>query len=171
MQILSRDAVRVAELEAIYSANSDRADLAREAVHALGVLDSVYAWRALWLLRRAAVDETISSSLLARVVEGVGGCEHWAARLVACQLFAAAPCPATAREELFPFLQRCLTDRRVIIRAWALTALLHFVHDRRYCGAVGRALRQARRDPAKAMQARLRRIAAQRGGRPDRREL
>jgi len=78
--------------------------------------------------------------------------------VMVCQLFSRCACPVSRREDVFPFLQDCLHDRRVIVRAWALTALWQFRDDQRFRAKILAARREAEEDAGKAMVARLRRL-------------
>ena len=157
-KILERDDTKVAVLEQLYQENRARARFVPEVVSLLEQLDDAIAWRALWLLHRAAEDGPIPEAELVRVAEMAGAFNHWAWRLLLCQLFGTLACPPRAREELFPFLQDCFSDRRVIVRAWALSAMWFFRHEPEFKGSISRCLRVAQRDPGKAMQARLRQL-------------
>lgn len=162
IESLGREHLPVAALRAIHAQWRARPEFASQLISALGQLDPAVACRAVWLLRRQAAESPLRESELARIVELVDGSEHWIYRLTLCQLFAATGCPPASRDDLFPFLQRCFADRRVIIRAWALTAMLRFRDDPAYRRAIRQCERQAQRDPGKAMQARLRQLALNR---------
>jgi hypothetical protein len=158
--LLSPEA-KVHDLERLYSSERHRAEFLEHAVRLIEVMEAEDAWRVLWLLRRAAEDGELPQRDLGRVLQNLGLTRHWTWRLVACQLLAAVDCPRAEREYVADFLFECFEDRRVIVRAWALSAL--------WRGWAGEertrdCMKTARRDPAKAMQARLRQL-----GRPERR--
>ncbi len=166
--ILLSSETKVNDLERLYSVDRHRQGFLEQAVKLTEVMEEEQAWRALWLLRRAAEDGALPQRDLIRVVENLGLTRHWTWRLVACQLLAAVDCPRAERDSVADFLSECFEDRRVIVRAWALSALCRgWSEDER----TKRCMAAARRDPAKAMQARLRhlgrpglRSARKRGG-------
>lgn len=148
----------VAGLYDIYVSLRPHPEFAADCVWALRQLDAEKAWRAAWLLKRLAQDGRLSDAELGAIAELSEEVNHWLARLMLCQLFAAAGCPDTFRGSLYPYLRECAGDQRVIVRAWAITALLRFrtVPGRR--AEVDSLLRAARLEPSKAMRARLRRL-------------
>lgn len=157
---LSKERVSVATLQHLYAACADAPNFSRELMSSLDVLDDDQLWRALWLLRQLAEDGRLGDAPLARLSSQADGFRHWAARLILCQLYAVVRCPPESRDAVYAFLRECFSDRRVITRAWALTALQPFRTDSRYRPEITAMLRKARQDPGKAMQARLRQLAA-----------
>jgi hypothetical protein len=157
---LGREGVNVAALARLQAHSGAKPGFVSEVITVLGQLDPEVAYRAVWLLRKAAAESRLDERDWARIAELVDASDHWIYRLTLCQLFAEAACLPALRAQVFPFLQRCFTDRRVIIRAWALSAMLRFRDDPVYRLAIQRTLRIAQRDPAKSMQARLRRLQA-----------
>lgn len=159
--LLGQDGISTAAIEALYLAQRDNPRLARDLVAAARELDPEYAWRPVWMLLKLARERgQIHPAVLcdlARVAEEI---THWVGRLTLCQVFGHCACPAEAREVLYPVLEDCFSDRRVIIRAWALSALYSFRDDDRFRDDVQRMILVARRDPAPSMQARLRKLSA-----------
>lgn len=158
LEYLARERVTAAALESVYGQSGARPEFVPGLIAVLGQLDPNVAYRAVCLLRRAAAESPLREDDWRRIAELVDGSEHWLYRLTMCQLFAEAACPPALREQVFPFLQRCFADRRVIVRAWALTAMARFRDDPAYRQEIQRLWRTAKRDPRKSMQARLRRI-------------
>lgn len=156
---LGRERLSIAALARLHARSGTQPGFVAAAISALGQLDSEIAYQAVWLLRKAAAESRLSEADLARIVELVDASPHWIYRLTMCQLFAETGCPAALRDQLFPFLRQCFTDRRVIIRAWALTAMMWFADDPAYRREIRQNLRTAGRDSAKSMQARLRDLA------------
>jgi hypothetical protein len=161
--LLDRERMSVAGLERIYLTLAREPGFLSAALRALRELDESRAYRASWLLGRFARDQALDEMTLKAIAEAAEESSHWIVRLNLCQLFARAGCPASLREKLFPFLDDCMRDPRAIIRAWALSALMPFAADREYRLAVRQHLLRARRDPSKAMQARLRKLKVSRG--------
>jgi hypothetical protein len=162
--IVGADA-KVADLQRVYAENRSRMRFPAEVASLLEQLDEEIAWRAVWLMCRLAEEGKLSERELGRVAESVDASRHWAWRLLVCQLFGRVACPADMRDEMFPFLQICFRDRRPIVRAWALTAQWLFLDDERYQAEIRRNFAEARKDPAKAMIARVRRLSQPRPGR------
>lgn len=159
LSLLAGESVKVVAVEAIYARERDNPRLAADAIWAMRQLDAEVAWRAVWLLARLAQEQKLGETELAQIADRADEMTHWIARLTTCQLFSAMNCPASAREVLFPFLAECFVDRRVIIRAWAISALASFRQDPVYRKQVTAMCRKARKDPRKSMQARLRHLA------------
>jgi hypothetical protein len=158
--LLSKDDVDVPTLTRIYAGMENASEFLADAIRALHHLDDEQAWRALWLLRRCAEDNDnrLDEDSLIRISDRAGELRHWIARLNLCQLFAATGCPPAVRETLFPVLAACFDDRRVIVKAWAISALNTFARDPNYRDQIAGMLREAKRNPAKSMQARLRHL-------------
>lgn len=155
---LARDRLTARDLDALYTQFHAHPDFATELISALDQLDAHLTYRALALLLKLARASGLSPEQLPRIADRLDASDHWLHRLIACQLLSAAPLPPELGEDIMPFLERSFDDRRVIVRAWALTAMLSFRSDPRFRSAVLAALRRARRDPAKSMQARLRQV-------------
>jgi hypothetical protein len=158
LQHLTRAHLPASALRSLYAQFHTSPTFIPDLISALDHLDPDLTHRALSLLTQAARTSPLSLEHLARIADRLDASDHWLHRLTACQLLAAAPLPLELAEDVFPFLQRAFTDHRVIIRAWALTAMLSFRDHPRFRPDVLAALRVARRDPAKSMQARLRQI-------------
>lgn len=161
---LGRERLSVATLERLHAQSGAQPGFVAAVISALGQLDPDIAYQAVWLLRKAAAESRLSETDLARIAELVDASPHWIYRLTMCQLFAETGCPAALRDQLFPFLCQCFNDRRVIIRAWALTAMLRFGEDPAFRREIRQNRRTAERDPAKSMQARLRHLNPGNGG-------
>lgn len=156
--LLARDSLKVSQLEQIYLACREKPDLAANAISAMRQLDSDLAWRAVWVLKQLARDHKLSESDLTRLALCADEVSHWAARLNLCQLFGHTGCPVEARETLFPYLVESFMNRRVIIRAWAITVLVGFREEEKFRSRIDAMLRQARADPNASMKARLRNL-------------
>lgn len=154
--------VKVADLRVVYSQNRSRPAFPAEATSLLEQLDEDVAWRAVWLLCRSAEEGLLTEHEQRRVAESIDASRHWAWRLLVCQLFGRVECVEDRRDEVFPFLQSCFRDRRPIVRAWALTAMWLFRTDRRYRREILRTMREARKDRAASMIARVRLLTAKR---------
>jgi hypothetical protein len=155
---LSRERLTARDLDALYTRLHAHPDFAAELISALDQLDAHLTYRALALLLKLARASALSPQHLPRIADRLDASDHWLHRLIACQLLAAVPLPLAFADDIMPFLERSFDDRRVIVRAWALTAMLSFRRDPRFRSTVLAALHRARRDPAKSMQARLRQI-------------
>ena len=155
---LTRAKVQIPELTEIYLRWGANPALATWAISSLEIMEPSQVWRALWLLRQIAQTRELSEQELSALAEKGDIVEHWTARLNLCQLLAATGVPASVRDELFPFLRESFSDRRQIIRAWAISALVTFQADKRFRPEIEKMLRQAHREAGKAMQARLRRL-------------
>ncbi|HEY0946129.1 MAG TPA: hypothetical protein VGD81_12710 [Opitutaceae bacterium] len=156
--LLTRDAVKVAELEAIYARQGGSPGFAADAIWAMRQLDADLAWRAVWLLKRHAREHPLAEADLLRIASCADEATHWVSRLTLCQMFSDTGWPASANDTVFPFLVESFANRRVIIRAWAVSALLRLKAHPKYREQVTAILRKARADSGKAMQARLRQL-------------
>jgi len=156
--LLSRDSIKVAHLERIYAAHGASQGFAADAISAMRGLDAEMAWRAIWLVKRLAVDRRLGGTDLVRAIQCAEEMTDWAARLNLCQLLATTGCPESTREALYPYLTECFANRRPMIRAWAISALVGFQADERYRKPVQAMLRAAQADSAGSIQARLRRL-------------
>ena len=158
LALFSRERVSPAVLDSIYAQNCTRDAFPSELAEAVRRLESEYSWRAIWLLLRLVRDgRPVGEEVLTQIAELAEEATHWVARLNLCQIFGNVPCPEKAREVLFPFLAGCFRDRRVIVRAWAITALLPFRSASCFREEVEQMLAEAWKDERKSMQARLRR--------------
>ena len=148
----------VRALEHIYRAWPEKDVLASEALFAMRQLDADLAWRAVWLLRRLAREGKLGERQLIQIAAAADEMTHWLSRLNLCQLFSTTNCPGAMREAAYPFLSECFSDRRVIVRAWAISALFGFRADPEYREPVAAMIRAAKKETGKAMQARLRHL-------------
>ena len=158
LHILSKDALRVSELEEVLRTFRSSRGLIVDTVSAIRRLEPEFAYRAVWLLRRLAQESLLEAKTLRRIAEAAEETTHWLTRLCLCQLFSDTGCPREIRECVFPFLVECFADKRVLIRAWAISALATFGADARYRMEFEAMLAQAKRDTSKAMKARLRHL-------------
>lgn len=156
LSLLAQDSIKVAQLERIYAAHCLAPGLPADAMTAMRLLDSDLAWRAVWILKQLARERKLTEPHLIQLARCAGEMRHWASRLNLCQLFSMTGCPAAAREELYPYLVECFANRRVMIRAWAISAMIGFQADLAYRKPVAAMLRQAQADPGSSMKARLR---------------
>ena len=159
LPFLAKDELSVSQLEQWYAVNRSDPGLPDAAISAMAQLDSEIAWRAVWMLRRITKDAKLTSDQVARICEAAPSILHWAWRLTLCQLLARTGIPPTCREDIFPFLADCFRDRRTIVRAWALSAMMHCKADRPHRAHVAAAFRSAQRDRSPSMRARLRHLA------------
>lgn len=157
---LTREQVRISELEEIYSRFGNNPRIFSWTISVMEILEPNQVWRAIGLLRILARTRALSEQELAVLSEKAEMAEHWVARLNLCQLLAVNGVPASARDDFFPFLHASFADRRQIVRAWAISALATFRHDDRFRSEIAIMLRKARRESGKAMQARLRQLKA-----------
>ena len=160
LQILSSKCLSVPELEELYAVYGQESWFIGETVRALRVLDPERAPGAVWLLAQAAKENRLEAPVLKKLVELSAELTHWTSRLVLCQLFARARCPEDSSDELFAFLEECFQDRRVIVRAWAVSAMMPLSSDPRFKRQIAAHLRNAKADPAKSMRARMRHLQA-----------
>jgi hypothetical protein len=158
LDLLGKPSVNVAALERIYGGFGNAPGFVASAISAMRQLDAEVAWRATALLRRCAQDGRLSESDLAEIAASADEVTQWIARLNLCQVFAITGCPESIREQVFPFLVNCYEDRRVIIRAWAISSLVTFQSDPAYAKEISVLVRRAGFDPQKSMQARLRQL-------------
>ncbi len=169
--LLSTEALDVAALERIYRVYGQHPMFVADAISAMRQLDPDRAFRAAWLLCRRSRDTEFDEPTLARIATCAEEMDHWISRLTLCQFFSRTGCPPAVRESLYPFLADCFNDRRVIIRAWALSALVPFADEPKYRPQVKKMMLEAQKDPSKAMQARLRHLEGTRIKRPGRAPL
>ena len=156
--LLSKERVTVAHLESIYNEYGRSPGFSVDALAAMRQLDPELAWRAAWLLCRCARDKKLGEAIQVSIVASAEEMTLWIARLILCQLFSHTGPPITNRDATHSFLADCFSDRRVIVRAWAITALARFRDDPKYQKTIASMIRTARRDPRKSMQARLRHL-------------
>jgi len=157
LPLTSEHRVSVRSLENIYAAHGHREEFVGDVFRLFDLLDHENLWQPLWLLKACARDNRLSEDRVAQLVGHLDGFTHWISRLTLCQLLAQTGCPAALRDDVYPVLADCFSDRRVIIRAWALSALIRF-DEPRFQKPVATMLRSAQKDPNKSMQARLRKL-------------
>lgn len=155
---ITREHVRISELEMIFSKFGTNPKLFSWVLSVLEILEPEQVWRGVGLLRILARTRSLSEQELAALAEKAELAEHWVARLNLCQLLSITGVPASVRDDFFPFLRESFADRRQIVRAWAISALLTFGQDARFRSEIAEMLRKARRESGKAMQARLRQL-------------
>ena len=159
LQTLARDEMRVPTLRRLYPELCEQSWFVHDAIAAMEQLDAEVAWRAAWLLQRAAREQRLDDNAVARIATAADGLTHWAARLIVCQLLAATGCPASARDAASDFLVAMFDDDRAITRAWALSAMARLTDDPEYAAVYRSMWQRCQSDPSKAMQARLRQLA------------
>lgn len=138
---------------------SDLAAHLRALARILSLGDPAPARLAAWLLLRDAPSAHRDAPELARAIEAALGCDGWTVRLQTCHLLARIDCPPSLHDDAVAFLENAFTDRRVIVRAWALTALERSSRVDTSLRPRYRKLRDlAARDAAPSMRARLRRL-------------
>jgi hypothetical protein len=160
---------RIPDLErlwAVWAGEHDRPeenfrDPGSELLRLLDRTEEEHGWRVLWLIKRLATDAELAEEVLGELAERAPGFREWRARLTLCQIFGATACPSAARAALVPWLRDvCFRDRRVIVRAWAVSALWQIRHDPRYRREVEKISTKAAAETAPSMRARLRRLGA-----------
>lgn len=157
--LLSRPRLTSAQLGEIHAAFATRDGFTEDLIRTLPLLDASHVFRPLSLLRLIADDRCLDDTTVSKILQHLDAMDHWLARLLCCQLLAITGCPRETEDDSFPFLADCFRNRRVIVRAWALTVLSRFTgahHRKPIAGMIA----TARKDPAKSMQARLRHISA-----------
>lgn len=155
---LAKESLSVAALASHYKSWRSNERLVDQALAVVDQLEPKAVTRALWIVHKSGNDFGLNGGQLKRLSEIADSADHWVARLLLCQIFATHVCPAGSREDVFPFLEKCFADRRVIIRAWAISALYPFRTDPIYKHEICMMLKIARKDQRKSMQARLRRL-------------
>jgi len=158
LSLLTKESVDALALGRIYFGFREKPTFPSDAIRAMRQLDSGMAWRAAWLLRRLAQEQRLSDEIVVRVAESADEMTHWIARLNLCQLFSLTGCPKSGRESLYPFLVECFVDRRAMVRAWAISALATIAGDECYRSRGLEMIREAHKDSAKSMRARLRHV-------------
>lgn len=98
LDLLTKESVKVATLERIYANHHEDPKFASGTISAMRQLDTDIAWRAVWLLKRHALDRKLSEADLERLALCAEEMTHWASRVNLCQLFAATGCPRTVRD-------------------------------------------------------------------------
>jgi hypothetical protein len=156
--LLSRPRLTAAQLGEIHDAIATRNGIEEDIIRTLPLLDPPHICRPLGLLRMIAEDRGLDAATVSKILQHLDAMDHWLARLLCCQLLAITGCPRENEDDAFPFLADCFRDRRVIIRAWALTVLSRFTgaHHQKSIASI---VASARKDPSKSMQARLRHIS------------
>ena len=157
-QLLSRPRLTAAQLGEIHTTFSERPGFIDDLLRAIPLLDPPHIYRALGLLRMTAEDRGLDLASVSKILRQLDAIDHWLSRLLCCQLLAITGCSRADEDDAFPFLAECFRDRRVIVRAWAITVLSRFTspHHRK---AIANMIASARKDPAKSMQARLRHLS------------
>lgn len=156
---LSGKALRVADLEAVYLAYSDRLEFVGWAIAALDHLDPPEMGHSLWLLRRAArANRAFSDDDIRRLLAISDGLRHWVARVSFCQMMAAIKVPQSLVGEFFLAIEPFTSDRLPIVRAWAISALYPLRNDLSVGSKVRKLITGLKKEKSKAMQARFRRL-------------
>lgn len=154
--------ITVARLRQIQQRECGRPGFSRQLAEAVASGSPALERNGAWLLRRLADSAGgLAAADWELVVDSLGGVRDWVARLELCRLVAGHPDLLDAAPgETAAFLRDCAGDPKPFVRAWGLTAF-HVLGQRHaaYRAEAGRRLARARRDPAKSVQARLRRLA------------
>lgn len=156
LHLLNAPRFRVRDLDAIYRQRGDAVGFAAHLVNLPEQLDDEATPAATWLLLRAARAGHLDDLQVGRLLEWVDRSSPWVVRLNVCQILAITGCPRDARAHASDFLEHACKDARVIIRAWAISALSRFGNDPRHRAVFQRRLKVAQADSRKSMQARLR---------------
>lgn len=152
----------VARLRQVQQRECGRPGFSRQLAEAVASGSPQLERNGAWLLRRLAdTTGSLAAADWELIVDGLAGVRDWVARVELCRLLAGHPeLLAATPGEMAAFLRDCADDPKPFVRAWGLTAF-HVLGQRQaaYRAEARRRLAQARRDPAKSVQARLRRLA------------
>ena len=151
----------VARLEVLYRQYCLRKNFTREVAEAVASGSAALERAGAWLLMRVAREPGgLPAGDWEIVVNGLDGVRAWTARLQLCQLLAAQPALVEAApEEIVEFVRGCATDPKPFVRAWGISAF-HALGRQQvsYRPEARRWLARGRKDPAKSVQARMRRL-------------
>ncbi|HXS29369.1 MAG TPA: hypothetical protein VN755_00925 [Steroidobacteraceae bacterium] len=152
----------VVRLEECYRRHCLRKNFTREVAEAVASGSAPLERAGAWLLVRVARETGgLAAADWEIVVDGLAGVRAWTARLQLCQLLTAQPALADAAPaEIADFVRSCAADPKPFVRAWGISAF-HALgrHYPRHRAEARRWLARGRRDPAKSVQARMRRLA------------
>jgi hypothetical protein len=160
-EIEAEPRITVARLERLYQRDRLRKNFVSEVAEMIASRSPALERAGTWLLARAAREAgTLPAGAWETVVEALAGVKGWLGRLQLCQLLARGPALLDADPDAAAhFLRDCAGDAKPFVRAWAITAWhelgrghpAHRAEARRW-------LARGRRDPAKSVQARMRRV-------------
>src|SRR6187549_2702021 len=153
----------VARLEACYRHHCLRKNFTREVAEAVASGSAPLERAGAWLLLRVAREPGgLGAADWEIVVDGLAGVRAWTARLQLCQLLAAQPALADAAPgEIAEFVRGCAADPKPFVRAWGISAF-HALgqHHPSHRAEARRWVARGRSDPAKSVQARMRRLGS-----------
>jgi hypothetical protein len=154
--------VPVARLAAILRREAWRSSFGHDLAEAIGSGSATLERSGAWLLRRwLDAGGMLLEVDRGAIVDSLGAVRDWVARLELCRVLCDQPdLAAGADGDWAAFARGCAGDGKPFVRAWGIAAwqALASRHPRHRAEA-RRWLRQGRRDPAKSVQARLRRLA------------
>ena len=156
--LLSRDGVAVPALRQIHAASHGDPRYVDAVLSALRHLDPGQSHRAGWLLLAAAREGLVQPNHIPKLAALADETSDWATRAYLIHVFALVDVPEPLRPAVIPFLEECAADRHGILRVWALTAVLRWKGDARYANFTKELIADAKADPQKAVQARLRQV-------------
>ncbi len=115
-----------------------------------------------WLLKRHVEKKrTISEVLWIIVLQSMANLTHWEAKLHLCQILSRQTDMVGEQSEITAaYLLTCAADQKPMLRAWAISAFYQL--SKRYSTYEKQAkqlVEKARHDPAKSVQARIRRLS------------
>jgi len=154
--------ITVARLGECYRRHRLRKNFTREVAEAVASGSAPLERAGAWLLVRVAREPGgLAAGDWEIVVDGLGGVRAWTARLQLCQLLARQPELADAAPDaVAAFLRDCATDPQPFVRAWGISAFHQLGRRQAAHRAEARRWRaRGRQDPAKSVQARMRRLA------------
>lgn len=155
-------ALTVAQLAALHRRHGGDRNYPRTIAEAVASGSPELERAGAWLLRRAVAERGgYPAEDWLVVVDGLRGVRSWAGRLILCQLFSERPALMDAApDEIAGFLGDCAADAKPTVRAWSVNAL-HELARRHgaFRGEARRLVAEARKDPAKCVQARLRHLS------------
>jgi hypothetical protein len=151
----------VARLEECYRRHCLRKNFSNEVAEAVASGSPPLERAGAWLLVRLGRERGgVPAADWEIVVNGLDGVREWTARLQLCQLLGERPeLMDAAPGAIAEFVRNCAADPKPFVRAWGISAFQalgrrhpeHRAEARRW-------LARGRRDPAKSVQARLRRL-------------
>jgi hypothetical protein len=151
----------VARLAECYRRHCLRKNFTREVAEAVASGSAPLERGGAWLLVRVVRERGgLPAADWEIVVDGLGGVRAWTARVQLCQLLDARPELADAAPvAVAEFLRDCAADPKPFVRAWGISAF-HRLGGRHaaHRAEARRWLARGRKDPAKSVQARMRRV-------------
>lgn len=160
-ELEAKPRVTMPELRRILEREAGRPGFGRQLAEAVASGSAQLERNGAWLLRHwLAEGGRLTSGEWEVVLDALRGVHDWVARLELCQAWDEQPeLMDAAPGEIADFLRGGLADKNPFVRAWAGTAF-HRLGCRHadFRAEAAHALRRLRRDPAKSVQARLRRL-------------